>query len=139
MSTAKTPRGFGSHLTMAQRAELVELIGGQPLATCGMIARIFEERTGRAIHPGTVRRAWVGDYREPGEWSNRPLTEAQRATLARICRGSGPAYNRRQIARRFEAETGRRITRTTVRDFLRKALGITEPAPNGRPRKAVTA
>ena len=123
------------HLTMAQRAELIELVQADPLSTCRELAIRFERLTGRAIDPSTVRRAWVGDYREPSAIApqGRRLTEAERTTLARACREEAPTYNRRAIARRFEAETGRRLERTTIRAFLRRHLGITAPAPNGRP------
>ena len=137
MSVVATTRRL--HLTPSQRAELVDLIGGQPLATCREIARIFEARTGRAVCAETVRYAWVaGDRYAVDRW-NRPLTESERSMLERICRASAPGYNRREIARRFEAEAGRRITRPTVRAFLRETLGIMDPPLLGRPRKAVTA
>ena len=138
-TTTRLPAG-ARHLAPGQRAELLELIRANPLETCSAIASMFEARTGRRVSDQTVRRAWVTGYRPaaPGD-RNRNLTEPERMVLSGLCQILAPRHGRTEIARRFEAATGRGITPENVRKFLRVHLGITESSPPGRPRKAVTA
>ncbi len=119
-------------LTEAQRLELLALLADRPHLTGGQVAKIFEARTGRRLEPSSVDRTRAKGYRSMGSTHpRRHLTEVERAHLERLCHQSAPSYPRAEIARRFEATTGRSLHRTCVGRYLARHFEDCRPMGRG--------
>lgn len=111
-------------LTADQRRTLLALLADRPGWTDGRIALAFERRTGRKVASSSVRRIRLSGYRSATSADpRRHLDEAERAILERLCHRAAPRYDRRAIAKAFEAEAGRPIHPTTVGRFLTRHFG----------------
>ena len=120
-----------SWLTEAERRGLLAILAEKPHLTYGQLGRLFEARFGRRVSRPTICRARVQGFRSLDSTHPRHhLTEAERATLEVICHQAAPRYDRAEIARRFEAGTGRSIARSSVGVFLRRHFD--DAIPSGR-------
>lgn len=109
-----------ANLTEAEDDLLADILRRRPDSKSAVIIELFRAATGRTISQATVSWRRRGLMKPRGSYH---LTEAQRATLARICREAAPDYNRRQIQAMFELETGRSISYPRVSTFVREEVG----------------
>jgi hypothetical protein len=112
------------HLSDAEREILRMIVRDYPGLSHGQVRLKFADKAGRPISRPTViyyrNRSRAGDESR----SYYHLTDAERATLDRICRDAGPDYSRTQIKELFTLATGRHIALSRVSRYLVETLGL---------------
>lgn len=122
--SAARPPSRRTHLGPEQWSLLDGLFREFPRDSDALIAVKFTDRTGRLLHKKTVlKRRWSLGL--PARQSGGPLEPAQWATLGRLTAEAAAEHiggcRARRVARRFAAETGRRIAVSTAFNFARRS------------------
>lgn len=121
-----------SRLTRPERLILLGLIRDcRPRLSCGQVVKLFRARTGKAISRSRILQIERRGYDPTGlDARGRKLSAEQVDLLDVLIRDAKPHYCRSEIARQFEAATGRPLGRQSV---YRRCLRLGLPAHrNGR-------